>query len=373
MKYQWLCIVCLVLALVYLTVPARGNFWPTIAFGEISPTDTSIAVFPKHMAQQALSVKGDEPTNDLVFVGDVLLARNVESLMTKNGSDYPYRGIDFSTLALQPFVVGNFEAVVPEVHQPTKIFKLNFSVDKQYLSAVKSAGFSAFSLANNHSHDFGLPGLANTKKELTANELAFFGNPDTLDSNSVTLVTVDKQRVAVIAIHAIEQLIDEQALSEVFEYANEKSEIQIIFIHWGIEYSQKHSTLQRKAAEQLVSAGADLIIGHHPHVVQDVDLINGVPIFYSLGNYIFDQYFTAAVQQGLILTLNLTDGPFIFLTPVTSEGSLSQPQFMTPAKQAAFLRDLARRSDEKLFDDIKAGSIPLNIRVATSSKIAMMK
>lgn len=373
MRYQWLLFPFLILALVHLTVPARDNFWPTIAFGEIIPHATPSNVFSKHLAQQGLFAKADDPTTDLVFVGDVLLARNVESLMTKSGSDYPFQGIDFSSLALQPFVVGNFEAVVPTVHQPTKIFKLNFSVDKQHLSAVKSAGFSAFSLANNHSYDFGSSGLANTKNELTENELAFFGNPDTLDSNSVSFVTVDKQRVAVIAIQAIEQLIDEKSLYEVFDYVNEKSEIQIIFIHWGIEYSQKHSKLQKKVAEQLVSAGADLIIGHHPHVVQDIDSVNGVPVFYSLGNYIFDQYFSGAVQHGLILTVSLIDGPFVYLTPVSSEGSLSQPHLMTKAGQTAFLRDLAKRSDEKLYDDIKVGSIPLNIKVATSSKMAMMK
>ena len=143
-------------------------------------------------------------------------------------------------------------------------------------------------------------------------------------------------------------------------------------IHWGTEYKETHSSTQELLAKVLVDAGADLIVGHHPHVVEDVQIVDGVVVFYSLGNYIFDQYFDDDVQTGLVLSLSLTGTPEVSLLPVTSLGRLSQPSFMSPAKQQEFLSALARKSDKNLAASIKKGVIPLPAMVASSQKTTMI-
>ena len=102
--------------------------------------------------------------------------------------------------------------------------------------------------------------------------------------------------------------------------------------------------------------GADAIIGHHPHVVQDIQVYQGVPVFYSLGNFVFDQYFSSAVQEGLLLKLTLTEaGANYELIPTTSIGSRSRPQLMSPYEREHFLTGLATRSAPKLRTQIHSG------------------
>ena len=116
-----------------------------------------------------------------------------------------------------------------------------------------------------------------------------------------------------------------------------------------------------------------MIVGHHPHVVQGVDFIEGVPVFYSLGNYVFDQYFSKDVQEGLVISVNnLDEAMEISLLPVTSKTTLSQPQPMKPKDHADFLKKLARKSHPDLEDFITRGLISTDVKIATSSKVAIM-
>ncbi len=170
----------------------------------------------------------------------------------------------------------------------------------------------------------------------------------------------------------MEKTLTDKELFDVFSFAEINSDFQIVYVHWGIEYEQESSLAQKKLANRFVEAGADLIIGHHPHVVQEVDYIDGVLVFYSLGNYIFDQYFSDSVQNGLLLHIDLTKNKSISLIPVTSKVNLSQPSYMTTKEHATFLTLLAEKSHLKLKKYIEEGVIPLNINVASSSKIAMI-
>ena len=146
-----------------------------------------------------------------------------------------------------------------------------------------------------------------------------------------------------------------------------------MYVHWGDEYVLSHNRRQKEAAQRFVEAGADIVVGHHPHVVQDIQLIDGVPVFYSLGNYIFDQYDSVATQEGLLLHLELQENALaISLVPVSSVGTLSQPGFMSSADHGQFLIDLARRSDKNLQKQIRNGLIVLDEQVASSSKVAIM-
>ena len=143
---------------------------------------------------------------------------------------------------------------------------------------------------------------------------------------------------------------------ETIEQQNEPPRTIIVLIHWGTEYSLKSSPAQQSLAHQLIDAGADLIIGHHPHVVQDIEQYNDKLIFYSLGNFIFDQYFSNEVQQGLLVGLEFQDKQLVFdLLPIQSK--LSQPFLMEGNIRETFLKRLAGRSSPSLSTDIELGRI----------------
>jgi poly-gamma-glutamate synthesis protein (capsule biosynthesis protein) len=259
-----------------------------------------------------------------------------------------------------------------ESHVETPAYDMRFSVDDAFLPALKEAHFTHLSLANNHSFDHGQGGYKNAISMLEMNSLTAFGNGETIDNNSITYLSTNRGTIALIGINATQRIPSDEEIAKVFLSASRHSSFQVAFIHWGNEYEPKHSSTQRILAEILVSAGADLIVGHHPHVVQDVDIVKGVVVFYSLGNYIFDQYFSKEVQNGLVIALDLQNNPTLILTPTTAVNNLSQPTPMAVADQQKFLHDLSLRSHPSLMEKIKAGSVPLLDTVATSTKVAMM-
>lgn len=308
----------------------------------------------------------------IVFTGDVMLGRNVETFMQGEGSDYPYRGLDLVSLAEKPAIVGNFEASMAVPHVQTPAYHMKFSVADEHLSALRDAGFTHLSLANNHSFDYGVEGYENATTQLLTRGFVTFGHGIELTGNSISYLETPQGTIALIAINASASIPTQRDIHSVLNEASEKSDLQIAYIHWGIEYDLVHSKTQKLLAKELVEAGADLIVGHHPHVVQDVDVIDGVIVFYSLGNYIFDQYFSEDVKEGLVLTLDFEERAGVHLIPIESKESLSQPTFMSPEAHGAFLRALAERSHPSLKNVIETGYIPLGDMVATSSKMAIM-
>lgn len=345
---------------------------PAVSFGLISEAQPKFLQARYESVAKVQLVNAVERRNSILLVGDVMLARNVEFIMQKEGFDYPYKGLNFNDIAINPYVVGNFESSIPRIHVPTEILKMKFSVNPILLSSAWQAGFTHFSLANNHTLDYGKTDFENTKNELTSVGFKVFGYPSKFSTDSITTLTLENRTVSIIGLHALVQKPSSSEIKNVLNHASKKSDFQIVYVHWGDEYMSKSNEDQKKLAKELVSAGADMIVGHHPHVVQEVELIDGVPVFYSLGNYIFDQYFSTEVQQGLLLHLGFDNQPLIHLIPVTSEHSLSQPTHMNEKETLKFLRELALRSDPSLKDYIQAGVLPLNRSFATSSKMAMI-
>ncbi|MEK7638646.1 MAG: CapA family protein [Patescibacteria group bacterium] len=316
----------------------------------------------------------DQTYDSLTFVGDILLARNVEYLMQKQGTEYPFAGLNLSLIGNNSAVIGNFEAAIPQTHIRTPTEQITFSVATSAVPVLKKGGITHVSLANNHAHDFEAEGLKHTKKVLEMNTISTFGEPDSVSSESVNYVHIKDQTVALIALQGIGMETAPVSWRSLIRRATKQSDIQIVFIHWGDEYALRHSPAQEQLATELVTTGVDLIIGHHPHVVEDIGVIEGVPVFYSIGNYIFDQYFSKDVQEGLVLHVYEDSGWYVHLLPVSSQGSLSQPHKMSDLAHQKFLRSLARKSQGEIRADIERGRIALlNLAVATSSKMAMIR
>ena len=206
----------------------------------------------------------------------------------------------------------------------------------------------------------GKEGLGETKEWLKKYGINFVGDPLSGSSDNLNS-SFFRDNIAFLAFNQIFPFIakEEEIIKTIKTVKSlNPDNFLIISLHWGEEYKLINSSAQQKLAHQLIEAGADLIIGHHPHVVQNIEKYQGKLIFYSLGNFIFDQYFSPDTQQGLAVGLEIYPKNLVYqLFPL--QINLSQPVLMKQNRTSEFLIQLAKRSDDKLVDEIKDGIIKI--------------
>jgi poly-gamma-glutamate synthesis protein (capsule biosynthesis protein) len=152
--------------------------------------------------------------------------------------------------------------------------------------------------------------------------------------------------------------IESEALEKKIQESASTSDYLIVNIHWGAEYSHEQNKTQIETAHLLIDAGADLIIGHHPHVVQGIEIYKGKPIFYSLGNFIFDQTFSLDTQQCLALDIRIDNlKKEAQILPISAHKL--QISLDVQAEQDKRLAEIASWSelDAKQIEDLKNGLV----------------
>lgn len=299
------------------------------------------------------------PDASVLFLGDVMLARDIERRILHDASPHPF-AYTGELFAPYTYVVGNFEAAIPETHQPTPNFGYQFSVRPDVAELLSQYGVTHLGLANNHTGDFGSRAITNTETTLASLGLTPFGHPyEQITESHQATMQVGNHTLHIIALNLT--VSDSQLTSAVEMLASLPSDdIAVLYIHWGVEYEPTHSSAQQSAATVLADAGADVIIGHHPHVVQDIARIDDTIVFYSLGNFIFDQYFSDAVQEGLAVGLHAhNDEVMLTLHPTASKETRSAPRALAGEARLDSLEELAVRSDPQLRARIQDGVLPL--------------
>jgi gamma-polyglutamate biosynthesis protein CapA len=299
---------------------------------------------------------GDDKPTKLVFVGDILLARDIEKQIKLNGFEYPFSQV--KNFFKDAYVLGNFESSIPKIHVSTPDLNTRFSVDTNNLEALVKAKVTHLSLANNHSLDFGDEDYLHTLSQLELHGFEAFGHGEKVATSSIKYLQLNDQALALVAISTVAAYPDKNDWLPVIEKAKQGSDIVVVYIHWGDEYKNIHNQVQQKFAHELVDAGVDLIVGHHPHVVQDIEEYKNKLIFYSLGNFVFDQYFSNEVQIGLALEFSFQDEKAIInLVPVSSIENRGQPKIMTADEKNNFLSNLAKRSSSEISQAIMFGQL----------------
>lgn len=246
---------------------------------------------------------GEEPVK-ILLVGDLMLDRTVRTTIDKKGFEYSFTDIK-SIFEGMDLAVGNLEgAITSNSSLSQKNFNiLKFTFPSSDARALRDLGFSGFSLANNHALDFGHDGYLETITNLGLNDLFYFGSP-TNDQNLSSSENIKGQDICFVGYHSLFV----ESLSPVVDEIKRikpKCDFIVAFAHWGVEYEDYENKDQEREAYALVDAGADLVVGAHPHVIQPVEVYRGKAIFYSLGNFIFDQDFSLATRQGLAVQMEL--------------------------------------------------------------------
>lgn len=253
----------------------------------------------------------------IVFVGDLMFDRGV----ARHASIY---GVDTLLSGAKPFlagndlVVGNLEGTIT-TNKPVAVpggSVLHFTFDPKFAALLREAGFDIVSQANNHALDFYQAGFKSTEAYLDAAGIGHFGSP----YNNVQISTstvVRGKRLCFVGYHDLYTYDAAPATAEIARVRPE-CDFVTVFAHWGEEYKLAASPRQKKLAHEWINAGADLVIGAHPHVVEPVEIYQGKAIFYSLGNFVFDQAFSYWVQHGLAVKVLLYDDRAEFeLVPTT--------------------------------------------------------
>ncbi len=252
------------------------------------------------------------PLLTVVTVGDIFTGRAVRRRI---GDDYTRPFTPTRTLLERAdLTVANLEGVLSnEIVPPSDPYTFFFVGSGHFTSGLRYAGIDAVSLANNHSMNFGPKGMSETLGLLRQAGIASFGAGMNLaEARRPALFTVKGVTLAFLGYDAISDdylageeragsaPADPALIAEDIAAARERADVVIVYFHWGWEYTHNPSPWQQMLAHQAVEAGADLVIGSHPHWVQGLERYRGVPILYSLGNFIADQMWSIETRQGLI-------------------------------------------------------------------------
>lgn len=288
-----------------------------------------------------------EPQATLIAVGDVMLSRDVaKRIAEKKDRNFPFLKVtDYLKSADMTF--GNLECPImkgPVVTRDAMRFHAHPGVE----TALKQAGFSVLSLANNHLPDSGPRGVTNTTALLDAVGIAWVGaGKDAEEAEKPATVTKNGIRFAFLAYndqdvvpkrygaakgHPGTNIMDEKKVSKAVQDAKLQADVVIVSMHSGWEY-QKPNRHQASFAKAAIDAGAEIVIGHHPHIVQRIEQYKGKFILYSLGNFVFDQTKPSEVKQGMAVKITFTKAGArsMQFTPLLIEHG-AQPRIVTEPK-----------------------------------------
>lgn len=309
----------------------------------------------------------DESINEgavsMLSFGDLMLGRYVRTLMDQNGLYYPFEVIapvgEDSFMHDYDIVMANLEGPIKEHYVPTsKSIAFRFKPDVVW--EIQKAGIDIVSLANNHALDQGWGGREDSKKFLTEAGISYFGHPKNEVEDNVAYMIKGGRKFAFLGFDDTIFKINPEVAAEEIRRLDAENDYVIVSTHWGVEYV--HTPTKRKVdlAHMYIDNGADLVIGHHPHVVQTMEIYNGVPIFYSLGNFVFDQYWSQPTQEGLAVGTEFSDeGLVLTLYPLKSVAS--QPMFMNEEESIMFIEKFITWGDfdEDFKNVIRSGKITL--------------
>lgn len=256
------------------------------------------------VVEKSAEILAQRPVTILAF-GDMMLDRAVSESIDVYGPQYPFANIA-PLLTGHDIAVANAEGVFTDNYSISvrDHSVLRFTFATGILPVLRALGFTALSQANNHALDFGQAGLQFSKNAMEHNNISPFGDPLNKDPGPL-YIGVRNETVAFVGYHQLFASDASSTLAAIAQ-AHEHGTFIIVYPHWGVEYNLGTTSAQTRLAHEFIDAGADVVLGSHPHVVEPVEIYKEKAIFYSLGNFVFDQRWNDAVSQGLAVEISLT-------------------------------------------------------------------
>ncbi|WP_438503586.1 CapA family protein [Ectobacillus ponti] len=282
-----------------------------------------------------------EPEISITFSGDTMFDWQLRPVVEKYGADYPFQYVkpeiekaDYSFVNLESVFTTKTEKV------PGQLFWIKS--DPAALQAIRNTGYDMVSIGNNHTLDYGTAGLLDTIAGVEAMGLPYVGagrnDKEAYTAKEVTIKgkkfkflgfvrfmpdggwVAGENRPGVAGAYDLDKVV-----STIREQKGD-ADYLIVYIHWGVEKTNQPAAYQKQYTEKMVEAGANAIVGSHPHWLQGFEYYNGVPVAYSLGNFLFPAYVKGHAAETGVLTLKCK-GPDISMSfePYTIRNNQIQP------------------------------------------------
>lgn len=290
------------------------------------------------------------------FVGDLLLDRGVKTIGREKGIDAVFQNTPGIFTGVE-LVCANLEGAVAAGEKPlNKTFRFNGPPNTGEI--LKKHNITLVNLANNHSIDFGRDGLRQTVENLQKYGVMSYGYGKNAEA-AVQPLYITRAGITMAFIGAVcfplEGYVylpdrfdvgrwDAVLVGRAIKEARRKADFVFVSFHWGIEFSHRPTATQMKIARFCIDQGADAVIGSHPHVLQGIEVYKGRPIFYSLGNFIFDQAYEPACRS-VLAVLRVSPGGIeeILIRPVYIRDCT--PELAEGEKKEAIIADLKKYSE----------------------------
>ena len=243
-------------------------------------------------------------TLNVVLTGDILLDRGVRQVIEHHGVDHLFSEDVDSVFRSAQVVVGNLECPATKIKAP--VFKqFIFRAEPEWLYTLKQHGITHLNLANNHSIDQGREGLMDTRQNIIEAGMTPIGAGSNMTEASEPVLLVSEPRNVWLvpslrlslenyAFLPDKPCVSQEPMDSLLERVYrlrraDSTAVIIVSLHWGGEHTLQPVPLQRMEAHNLIRAGADILVCHHTHTLQTIEDYHGKMIYYSIGNFIFDQ------------------------------------------------------------------------------------
>jgi poly-gamma-glutamate synthesis protein (capsule biosynthesis protein) len=337
-------------------ISAGAIFLAILAFYFLPGQSFTIGVGQDRDVEQPETIVPDEKSDGkvtLAAVGDMMLSRVVEQKMiARNDWKYPFLETA-ETTSKADLTFGNLETTIYP-GQTIQSGSFTFRTDPKALAGLELAGFDVLSLANNHTMNFGYAGMKSTVENLDAAGINHIGAG--IGSDAIYAPVIKEAEGTKFGFLAYTYARDEQYHEgEMFgtAYADtptmetqvgelkKSADVVIVSMHMGTEYATEPHITQTRFARAAIDAGATLVIGHHPHVVETAEKYKDGYIIYSLGNFVFDQMWSEETRLGAIamISFDRSDITGITFTPVKIY-DYAQPQILAGEQAEMILRRL---------------------------------
>ena len=308
----------------------------------IGSVDSEEAVEPvevKEDEEEAVSAEPEVASEDLntsiVFTGDVELSEYVQSTYDSNGIAGVASADIQALLKDATFTMINNEFCFSERGEKAPDKQYTFRVNPTYVSILNDLGVDIAGLANNHVLDFGHDALNDTFTTLSDAGIDYTGAGGSLEEASKLIIKTDaagRTYGFLAASHVIPVaswnvlnsqpgefcFYDEADLLKAIEAADSQVDYLFVMVHWGVEHTTELTDYQPNAGRKMIDAGADAVIGMHSHCLQPVEYYNGKPIFYSLGNFIFNQSIKSGGGGAVEFSIDENDNVTYRIIPITA-------------------------------------------------------